>query len=83
MLKLLVASGANLFEPETVAKIEKSNSWKHAAVCAYSKFAEMHKLQWEKPKVKRVRPLPFVSLERELDDLIAAANKKPLASYSC
>jgi len=80
MLKLLVASGANLFEPETVkealAKLEKSNSWKHAAVCAYSKFAEMHKLQWEKPKVKRVRPLPFIPLERELDDLIAAAHKK-------
>ena len=80
MLKLLVSAGANIFEPESVkealARLGKSDSWKHNAVCAYSKFAEMHKLQWEKPKVKRVRPLPFIPLERELDDLIAAANKK-------
>jgi integrase len=80
MLKLLAASGANIFEPESVkealARLEKGSSWRHAAVCAYSKFAEMHKLQWEKPKVKRVRPLPFIPLERELDDLIAATNRK-------
>jgi integrase/DNA-directed RNA polymerase subunit RPC12/RpoP len=80
MLKLLAASGANIFEPESVkeslARLEKGSSWRHAAVCAYSKFAEMHKLHWEKPKVNRVRLLPFIPLERELDDLIAAANKK-------
>ncbi|MBC7130546.1 hypothetical protein H5T51_04925, partial [Candidatus Bathyarchaeota archaeon] len=55
MLKLLANSGAKLQEPEsvkeTLAKLGKSDSWKHAAVCAYSLFAEMHGLTWQKPKV--------------------------------
>ncbi|MCX8178180.1 MAG: site-specific integrase, partial [Candidatus Bathyarchaeota archaeon] len=83
MLKLLESSGANLFNPETVketlAKLGKSDYWKHAAVCAYSMFTKMQGLTWQKPKVKRVRQIPFIPLERELDDLIAAAGRKTAA----
>ena len=80
MLKLLKASGADLLKPETVsytlAKLDKSESWKCIAVCSYSAFAKMLGYNWTKPKVNIVRRMPFIPLERELDDLIAAASRK-------
>ncbi len=38
--------------------------------------AKMLGLNWEKPKVNRARRIPFIPLERELDDLIAAASRR-------
>jgi integrase len=83
MLKLLKSSGANLLDPEsvkeTLAKTKKTEDWKYMAICAYSKFAETYGLAWRKPKVKRARRLPFIPLERELDDLIAASSRRTAA----
>lgn len=83
MLKLLAFNGANLYNPEsvkeTLARLNRTDYWKHASVCAYSMFAETQGLTWQKPKIKRIRQLPFIPLERELDDLIAGANRKTAA----
>ena len=79
-LKLLVENGAILLEPETVkavlAKLEKSNVWKHLAVCAYTKFLKMKGLKWEPPTYRTTRRLPFIPTEQELDSLIASCGKK-------
>ena len=83
-LKLLAENGANLLDPETVkavlAKLEKSNVWKHLAVCAYTKFLKMKGLKWEPPTYKTTRKLPFIPTEQELDSLIASCGKK-LAAF--
>ncbi len=83
MLKLLVSSGVDLLDPEsikeTLARLGKSDAWRHNAVCAYSAFTRMCGLKWQRPKVNRVRTLPFIPLERELDDLIAASGRKTAA----
>jgi integrase len=83
-LKLLAENGANLLEPETVkavlAKLQKSNVWKHLAVCAYTKFLKMKGLKWEPPTYKTTRRLPFIPTEQELDSLIASCGKK-LAAF--
>jgi len=83
MLKLLVKHGANLLDPESVkevlARLNKSVEWKYHAICAYTAFLRMLGLTWEKPACKRQRKIPFIPLERELDDLIAGAGKKTAA----
>ncbi|MEM2688840.1 MAG: site-specific integrase [Candidatus Bathyarchaeia archaeon] len=62
-----------------MAKLDKSSSWKHHAICAVDAFYKMVGLAWEKPKCVRPRVLPFIPLESELDSLIAGAGKKTAA----
>jgi len=80
MLRLLVQNGANIFDPENVkealANINKSNAWKYAAVNAYTAFLKMRGDTWKPPVYRRQRKLPFIPLEREIDDLIAGCGKK-------
>jgi len=44
-------------------------------VYAYDLFARWMGIEWERPKYKPARKLPFIPLEREIDDLIASCNK--------
>ncbi|MEM2917562.1 MAG: tyrosine-type recombinase/integrase [Candidatus Bathyarchaeia archaeon] len=82
-LKVLMANGADLTQPETVkdvlAKIQKSLSWKHLAVCSYTSFLKMLGLKWEPPTYKVTRKLPFIPTEQELDNLIACCNRRMAA----
>ncbi|MEM3699914.1 MAG: site-specific integrase [Candidatus Bathyarchaeia archaeon] len=82
-LKMMVENTANILNPESIkdvlARLNKSNSWKHHAICAANAFLKMHGLTWEKPKCVRQRKLPFIPLENELDNLVAGAGKKVAA----
>jgi len=49
-------------------------------VKAYNKFLEINGGTWTRPKVKQTRKLPFIPLERELDQLIGGAYRK-LAAF--
>ena len=42
---------------------------------AYDLFAKWVGLKWDKPIYRRVRKIPFILLEREIDDLIAGCPK--------
>ena len=80
-LQRLVRLGANLLDPEsvkeTIAKQEKwSESHKEAVVCAYDLFVRWLGLEWDKPRYRKVQKLPFIPLEREIDDLIAGCSKQ-------
>ncbi|MBS7628088.1 tyrosine-type recombinase/integrase [Candidatus Bathyarchaeota archaeon] len=44
-------------------------------VYAYDLFAKWKGIKWERPIYKPPRKLPFIPLEREIDDLIASCNK--------
>ncbi len=80
MLRLLVKNNANLEDPESVkdvlAKANKSDGWKVLAVKAYSSFLSLMGKTWIPPKVKATRPLPFIPMEKELDDLIAGCGPR-------
>jgi integrase len=85
VLKQLVREGANLLDPESVKKVIASHDnwtegYKLTIVNAYDKFLEMQGLHWDPPCYNRVIELPFIPLERELDDLIAGCGKKVAAS---
>ena len=78
-LQLLVKLGADLFNPETVKDVVARQKWKEsykeAVICAYDLFAKWAGLKWDKPVYRRVQKLPFIPLEREIDDLIAGCSK--------
>jgi integrase/recombinase XerD len=80
-LKTLSGRGANLLEPESVKEtIANQKKWSEntraLAINAYSKFLEINGGTWKPPKHRKVRTLPFIPLETELDQLISGANKK-------
>jgi integrase len=76
----LVKLGADLFNPESVAEtIARQDEWsearKEAMVYAYDLFAKWLGIKWQRPVYKPPRKIPFIPLEREIDDLIACCNK--------
>ena len=80
-LEMLVKRGAGLLEPESVKDVIScqetwANSTKTLVVSAYTKFASFNGIKWNPPKYESSRKLPFIPLEKEIDDLIACCGKK-------
>jgi len=76
LLRILLKRGANLLDPESVkdaiARQEKwSDGRKANAVEAYTLFLTMLGGKWDPPQYKRIRKLPFIPMEKEIDQLIA------------
>ena len=83
-IKTMHKRGANLFDPESVKlTIAEQENWKtitkEHAVTAYSSFLKMMGKKWTPPKYNRVRKLPFIPHEKEVNDLISGCNRKTCA----
>ncbi len=82
-LRMLIQHGANLLDPESTKealnRYKVSQSRKRNAINAYNQFLKLNGIYWEKPKCNVTRKFPFIPLEKELDDLIAASGKKNAA----
>lgn len=80
LLKILFKRGANLFDPETVKDIIAKQNWsegrKENAVDAYTLFLRIYGGKWNPPIYKRIRKLPFIPTEQEIDALIASCGPK-------
>jgi integrase len=80
LLRILAKRGANLFDPESVKETIAKQKWsagrKVNAVDAYTCFLQMIGKSWEPPHYKRVRKLPFIPTENEVDQLIAGCGRK-------
>ncbi|MEM3694873.1 MAG: site-specific integrase, partial [Candidatus Bathyarchaeia archaeon] len=84
LLKTLTRRGANILDPESVKDtIAMQDSWnpktKELAVEAYSCLLKMLGKTWSPPRFMKVEKLPFIPTKEELDQLIAACNKKVAA----
>lgn len=83
-LETLSKRGASLLDPESakeaIAKQNWSENTRALAINAYSKFLEVMGETWAPPKHRKVRTLPFIPLESELDQLISGAYRK-LATF--
>jgi len=44
-------------------------------VWTYDLWAKWQGIEWERPRYKAPRKLPFIPIEREIDDLVASSNK--------
>lgn len=80
-LKTISKRGGNLLDPESVKlTIAEQEKWKtitkEHAVTTYSSFLKMLGKKWTPPKYTRVRELPFIPTEKEVDDLISGTNRK-------
>jgi len=81
LLKTLCKRGADLLDPENVKlTIAKQEGWntttKEHAVTLYTTFLKMLGETWKPPKYNRVRKLPFIPTEEEVNQLIAGCNRK-------
>ncbi|MEM3463953.1 MAG: tyrosine-type recombinase/integrase [Candidatus Bathyarchaeia archaeon] len=74
-LRRLVKLGADLRDPETVKEVLAKQRWspgyKELFAETFSSYLSMKGGKWEPPRYKRVQKLPFIPLEKELDQLIA------------
>jgi integrase len=79
-LNALVNKGADLLNPdsvETILATEKMTSCnKREFVAAYRSFTKTFKIAWTPIKVRYEPKQPFIPLESELDQLIAACGKR-------
>jgi integrase/recombinase XerD len=82
-LKNLVKHNADLSNDDSVkevlAKSKWSNTHKNGLIAAFTLYLSMHGKTWNPPICKLTRKLPFIPLEKELDDLIAGCGKKTSA----
>jgi len=80
IMKRLVRLETNLTDPEsvkeTIAKQQWSTGRKGIAVDAYTCFLQMQGLKWNPPFFKRIRKLPFIPTENEIDQLIGGCNRR-------
>jgi integrase len=75
----LMAKKCNLNEPNevktTIAELKWKNTTKHQFVITYSQYANYLGLKWNQPKYKGEDRLPFIPMEKEIDELIASTGK--------
>ena len=79
ILKSLKNKGADLSDPESVKEvIATQQTWSRGRqwnVCkAYTLYLKAQGLTWEKPRYKPVAKIPFIPIEKELDELIAGSS---------
>jgi len=77
---MLVHRGADLLNPELIKAIIASQTWSNSTkiqmIAAYKKFAIFNNIKWTPPKYEIIRKLPFIPLEKEIDEFIACTGKK-------
>jgi integrase len=77
----LLKKGANLLDPETVKEVmARQQTWSTARkaniVKAYTLWLKTQNLDWSAPRYRPIAKLPFIPLEKELDDLIAGCSRQ-------
>lgn len=84
-IRMLINSGADLFNPEHVKEVIAKKSWKDGTkmqtAYAYDALTKMLKLSWTMPKYRQEEAFPFIPEEKELDALIAGAGSPRMSAY--
>ena len=80
ILQRLIKLGADLSNPDSIKEIlAKQKDWspgrKANVIYAYALFAKWLGIEWEPPRIRIPEKLPFIPMEREIDDLIAGCTK--------
>jgi integrase len=77
---MLVKNAIDLSNGEEVKALIASKDWSHSTkatvVAAYNKYASMNGIKWTPPRYEKTKKLPFIPLEKEIDDLIAYCGRK-------
>ena len=74
-----LAKRVNILDPEAVktflANSSQKNSTKETTASIYNKYLQYNGIHWTKPKYQVETTIPFIPLEKEIDELIAATSK--------
>jgi integrase/uncharacterized protein YlaI len=81
IIRTLYNCGANLYDPTSVILTVRMQKWcdgtKANVICAYASFCRAFNIPVDElPKYDQTPKLPFIPLEREIDQLIASGSKK-------
>ena len=80
LLKRLVKLGGNLLDPESIKQVIAQQEWsagrKDNAVDAYTRFLQFQNMKWDPPRYRKIRTIPFIPAEAEIDMLIGASSKR-------
>ena len=80
ILRILAKRGVNLFDPESVKEGIAGQEWssgrKANAVDAYTSLLQMRGETWDPPTYYKIRKIPFIPTETEIDQLIAGCGSK-------
>jgi integrase len=83
LLNQLIDKGADLNNTDSVETVLATEPFtvckKHQLVAAYRSYTKVFQIPWEPIKIKYSPKKPFVPLEAELDQLIAASGKRTAA----
>jgi integrase len=78
-LTMLEKRGINILNPEEIKKFIAEQNWtdhsKATRVVHYGIFARTMRIQWNPPKYRYEQKIPWIPLEKEVDDLIAGSGK--------
>jgi integrase len=79
-LDLMERKGVNVLNPEQIKGFIASQKWqnhsKATAVVYYGIFAKAMHIQWNPPRYRYEQKVPFVPMEKEVNDLIAGCGRK-------
>lgn len=79
-IETLVRKGTIILDPEDVKDIIAKQNWSEKSkfnyVNFYDAFAKMMGIEWKKPKYRPAEKLPFIPLEKSIDQLIYGAGRK-------
>lgn len=80
LLSMLEDHNVDILKPEEVkryiAEKKLTNHSKATLVTYYGIFAEYMHIQWKPPRYRYEQKIPFIPLEKEVDDLIAGTSRK-------
>ena len=83
----MVSKGANLSEPESINAVLASSSWANSTrsvvAAAYQKYAVLNDIKWNPPKYVQIYRLPFIPLEKEIDEFIASVGRRMSVLLQC
>jgi len=75
-----LATHTNLRNPEEIKALIANQKWKkstkHKITNSYGNFLEFLKIEWTPPTYKPEETLPFIPMEKEIDELISALGNK-------
>jgi integrase len=84
-IRMLINSGADPYDPETVKETVAKSSWKDGTkmqvVYAYDALTKMLKIEWAAPRYRQEEAFPFIPDEKEIDALILGAKSKRMSAY--
>jgi len=79
-LDFMERKGVNILNPEQVKAFIAEQKWqnhsKATAVAYYGIFLKAMHIQWTPPRYRYERKIPFIPLEKEINDLIAGCGRK-------